>query len=351
MKIIAILKKTFISLVIVFIIFLLWATISDYKPDAKIIIKQNITLPLQKDTMSALIWNIGYAGLGAEMDFFYDGGEKMQTSKAITQKNFSYILDFLEAQKNKDFILLQEVDILSKRSYEINQQNRIGETLESYFWYFTHNYKVNFVPLPFGDPLGKVSSGLLCGSQHEPAIVIRHQFEGNYPWPKSTFMLDRCYTSMAFPLFGGDTLFVVNTHNTAYDDGNLRAMQIKQLKKWMLEKYNNSNYIVIGGDWNQLPPDVPITEYGNKPKSKNYEPKKIPEDFLPLNWQIVYDKKTPTNRGLDKPLNSETYRTLIDFFIVSPNINPITIKTINLEFKHSDHNPVELIFSLDKQKK
>jgi endonuclease/exonuclease/phosphatase family metal-dependent hydrolase len=347
MKIGKILIQTIIALFISIIAFLSWISFSDFKPDKKIIVEKNNAPTLKKDTLSILIWNIGYAGLGADMDFFYDGGERMQTSETIAKKNFTSILNFLNQEKENDFILLQEVDINSKRSYEINQKNIIEKTLNDFSWYFTYNYKVGFVPFPLGDPLGKVNSGLLCGSKNKPSIITRYQYEGNYAWPKSLFMLDRCYTVMSYKTENQDTLFIVNTHNTAYDDGNLRANQMKQIREWMIKKYINGNYVIIGGDWNQVPTDISINHFGSEPQSKNYIPKYIPKNFLPKDWKIIYDRDNPTNRGLNTSLSDKSHTTIIDYFILSPNLKAINVETINLKFKNSDHNPVKIIFTIN----
>jgi exonuclease III len=38
------------------------------------------------------------------------------------------------------------------------------------------------------------------------------------------------------------------------------------------------------------------------------------------------------------PLTTTT--TVIDFFLLSPNVESISVKCINLSFENSDHNPV-----------
>jgi exonuclease III len=37
---------------------------------------------------------------------------------------------------------------------------------------------------------------------------------------------------------------------------------------------------------------------------------------------------------------------VIDGFIVSPNVEVLSVQTIDLDFKNSDHNPVKLTFAL-----
>ena len=45
------------------------------------------------DEVSILSWNVGYAGLGEESDFFMDGGKQTRApSKAIVEKNMDGIV-------------------------------------------------------------------------------------------------------------------------------------------------------------------------------------------------------------------------------------------------------------------
>ena len=39
-------------------------------------------------------------------------------------------------------------------------------------------------------------------------------------------------------------------------------------------------------------------------------------------------------------IRATTTTTVIDFFLLSPNVETASVKCINLEFKNSDHNPV-----------
>ena len=72
---------------------------------------------------------------------------------------------------------------------------------------------------------------------------------------------------------------------------------------------------------------------------------------MPKGWQWVYDKTEPTNRKLYQVLSSkayeDTYKTLIDFYLVSPNIEVLDVKTKDLKFASSDHQPVHLRFTLN----
>ncbi len=85
MKILKKILKAFLIIIAVlvlgFIGLIVYAMISDYKPEEKEIISQSDNPSVLNDslTLSLLTWNIGYAGLDKDMDFFKDGGTKVIT--------------------------------------------------------------------------------------------------------------------------------------------------------------------------------------------------------------------------------------------------------------------------------
>jgi exonuclease III len=330
--------------VILFAFFLGYSTIADYKPTPIELLSQAKGDVVDvNDTLKVFNWNIGYCGLGDDMSFFYDGGEKVRTSKKRTQENIAGILDVIKAHQTFDFLLFQEVDISSRRSYKTNQSDLIMNALEGYHKNLAINYKVTFVPVPPSNPMGKVNGGIAAFSKFEPFDVTRHSFLGNYAWPKGLFMLDRCFMVQRYNTSDGKQLLVVNTHNEAYDTGFLRKEQMKMLKEFLLEEYKNGNYIMVGGDWNQNPPipgeESTVSTEGHLTRIR------IASDFMPEGWQWIYSSTIPTNRMIDKAYDIKTSETtVIDFFLLSPNLNKVTSEAIDLQFKNSDHNPVILSF-------
>lgn len=323
---------------------ILYATLTDYQPEAVTEIQTNKTTTPIADSLelNLMIWNIGYCGLSAEMDFFYDGGQKVRPEMPQVQTNLMKIQQFLDTQKSEiDFFLLQEVDKQSKRSHYVNQFDSIATQFAGYNHAFGKNYDVFFVPLPPTNPMGAVESGLMTFSKNVPANVNRHQFPGNYGWPKGLFMLDRCYLVNRYPVSNGKELLIINTHNSAYDDGSLKAGQMEYLKKYLTTEYEKGNYIVVGGDWNQCPPNFE-PDYA-KNIMDNEMRSDIAPDYLPDGWTWAYSNKVPTNRRVATPYDSETSpTTTIDFFLLSPNVQQVGIENINLNFENSDHQPVKL---------
>lgn len=327
--------------VVLFIVFLTYATLADYNPKEPIVVLENEnveTLDNEKE-FSLMLWNIGYCGLSADMDFFYDGGEQVRTSKEQTEKNLQAVTSFLKEKSSEiDFFLLQEVDIKAKRSYKINQHEAIEKTLPDYTSSFGTNYKVFFVPTPPTKPYGKVDAGLATYSKYVPAKSTRFQFPGNYAWPMGLFMLDRCFLENRYPLKNGKELIIINTHNSAYDDGTLKQQQNEYLKKHIMQEYQAGNYVIVGGDWNQCPPNFEPNFDGYKMDNQNRT--NIASDYL-VDWKWVYQNNVPTNRRVAEVYNkTTTLTTMIDFFVISPNIEEISVEGINLDFENSDHQPV-----------
>ena len=102
-----------------FTIFLLTAVITDYRPAERVVLQDRSGLSsgaaeALPDSLSILCWNIGYGGLGDDMDFFYDGGTQVRTSRERTLANIDGIIAEIR-RHSPDIILLQEVDESSRR--------------------------------------------------------------------------------------------------------------------------------------------------------------------------------------------------------------------------------------------
>ena len=325
-----------------------YATFSDYKPApaSTVFEKRDAKVISGQKEFNLMIWNIGYAGLSRDMDFFYDGGKQVRPSEKRVENNFKAITEFIADQKDNDFFLLQEVDKKSKRSYYTDEYAKLADIFPSFYSGFGKNYDVFFVPVPPSDPLGRVLSGLQTLSRFEPFSMVRHSFPGNYAWPQGIFMLDRCFLVSRYRLDDSKKeLIVVNTHNSAYDDGSLRSGQMAYLKKFLIGEYEKGNYVIVGGDWNQCPPKFNPDFSDNLMDKENRMD--IKEAYL-SEWQWVYDSKIPTNRRLAAPYNKNTtLTTVIDFFLLSPNIEMVNVEGIHLGFAHSDHHPVKIRIRLN----
>lgn len=338
------------------VIFWAWAT--DFQPP----VTQPLTVRGQaaqtaaaQDTFRLVTWNIGYGGLGKSADFFFDGGKTVHSPKDSVQAWVNGASRFVGelGKRGVDFVLLQEVDSCGVRSHNINQLDAMSKALPGYAHTFGKNYVVDFVPLPFLEPYGGMVAGIATWSRFAPASVTRYAFEGQDKpnFPDYLFFLDRCYVVERFPLGNGKSLSVINTHNSAYGDGPQKKRQMEQLKATLLQEQAAGNYVVVGGDWNQHP-----FGYQGVP---GFTPDMLKQDNLVVTyteanypapgWQWAFDPTTPTNRVLATPFDpAKTYRSVIDFFLVSPGLKVVSVKAADLGFAFSDHQPVEMVVAVEK---
>lgn len=349
--------KTTVILVLIFLLYvggvLLHGTLTDWQPEAELpaTTLQTATETVIADSVISLaIWNIGYTGLGEESDFFYDnggfflsGGHMIRPEEELVNKNREGALLFARST-DADFFLFQEVDLDSRRSYYVNQLDALRAQLPDFTASYAANYRVSRVPIPILEPwraYGQVEGGLASLSRWQPKSEMRLQLPGKFDWPTRIFQLDRCLLVSRFATASGPELVVINAHLSAYDKGGvLKKQQMAFLQELILEEYEKENYVIVGADWNQCPPFFQFDTF-TPGQTDGYSQSNIPDDFVPEGWQWVYDPVVPSNRKLRNPFDPEkTFRTVIDFFLISPNLTARRVKTIDQKFRFSDHQPV-----------
>lgn len=331
-----------LTIVIFFGLFLAIQTLTEYRPLPEQLFAEQPGVPVVNDTLTVISWNVGYFGLGADMDFFYEGGTMVRPTNEQYQRYRQMALQRIASFDTAAFIFLQEIDTFSRRSYYDNQLQAIQKELPEYKSYFATNYHT-WVPIPLNEPMGKVRAGQVTLSEYSPVSAKRVSFESSYEWPMRLFMLKRCYLELRFNTNDGKELVLINTHNSAYSDADaLREKELAQLKQCMINEYSKGNYVVIGGDWNQNPPAFDTATLLPAYKAAYIQPG-IPNSFLPEGWTCAFDPLHTTNRFVNIPYQEgKTTSTLIDFFVLSPNIRLQSIKTIPTEYREADHQPVVL---------
>ena len=296
------------------------------------------------ETIDLLSWNIGYGALGDNADFFMDGGDSVMTaSKARVEENMSNILTTVQ-DIDADIMLFQEVDQKSYRSHWVNESSYLLDGLSTVDSTFAYNYRCLFIPYPF-PPIGTVNAGILTASVYEISEATRYQLPSPYSWPESVGNLKRCLAVNRISLADSDKeLVIVNLHLEAYDDGEGKIAQTKMLREILNAELEKGNYVIAGGDFNQVFPGS-LEVYPNT-HSDLWQVGILEESSLPEGFSFVYDLSTPTCRLLNQPYDpADTENTqyyVIDGFVVSPNVTVREVQVLNLAFACSDHNPVRL---------
>ena len=328
--------------------FLLIATLAEYKPAER----EEITvagvaesLPADKTELTVLTWNLGYAALGEEADFFMDGGASVRAgSQEQVETNLDAIVNVLR-ETDADVSLLQEVDRDSSRSFRVNEVERLQSEFPAQELLFANNYKFFWIPFPLPTTIGKVDAGLVTLSKHKVETAERIALACPFSWPMRTMNMKRCLlvTRVALP----DTekeLVLINLHMEAYDDGTGRAAQMAELKEVMDAEAAKGNYVLAGGDFNEMFSTVTGDPYPAQPNTwiaPLLDVRPYTDD-----WQFLMDPSVPTCRLLNQPYkdaDKESFQYyMLDGFIVSNNLEVESLETKDLGFVNSDHNPVVL---------
>ena len=299
--------------------------------------------------LNLLTWNVGYGALDERQDCYWDGGKGVTgESKDVVKDNVNSIITNIK-NNNPDIFFIQEIDINSKRSFEINELEMMQETFgNEYQNSYACNFKAGFIPIPLYNPFGKVEGGITSFSKYQISESKRIQLPIPFSWPVSLLNLKRCLLINRLPINDSThELVLINLHLEAYDDGEGKAKQLKQLMDIMEEEYQKGNYVIAGGDFNQTFSNVDLTKY---PKMNDWVCPIIDIENYP-HFTFNMDDQTPTCRSLYKTYvdNDKTnfQHYMLDGFITSNNITVNHLETMDLGFKNTDHNPVKMEISFN----
>ncbi|MDR1143669.1 MAG: endonuclease/exonuclease/phosphatase family protein [Spirochaetaceae bacterium] len=328
---------------------LLWLTVHEYKPEDResISLSRQLTLkPARGQPVELYSWNIGYGSLDAGQDFFMDGGKGVRPATDRNVGENIWAIQAFLAGTAGDIIFLQEVDAGARRSYGFDEAAYFSESWKGSSA-FALNYKCPFVPVPFPRFMGKVESGLLTLNSYG-GTAERIALPGAFSWPVRLGQLKRCLLVERLPVQDSDAeLVLVNLHLDAFDDGSGRVEQTRALAELLAAEYAKGNYCVAGGDFNQVFPEV--KDAFPVPAEGSFIPGTVDGSLFGEGWILAADPSAPSCRSLDKPYdgNRENHQFYsIDGFILSPNVELLSVQVQDLDFKNSDHNPAKLVFSL-----
>ena len=308
---------------------------------------------INKDaTFKIATYNIGFGAYSQDYSFFMDSGTMKDGtpvqgvyakafSKEVVETNTNGAINVLKGF-DLDFAFLQEVDTQSTRSYKINQYKCVQEAFPNYESIFASNFHTSYLLYPFNDPIGKSNSGIVMLSKYKTDSSIRYSFPLTGKILSDLFDLDRCFMVTRIKISEEKDLVLVALHMSAYDEGGkVRAEQMKLLCDFLDKE--KGNYVIVGGDFNhnlnehefptdQLKPDW-VAEF--------------PKAELTSGYAVVSGENCPTCRSTDMPYTKNVnYTVVIDGFIVSSNIQVVSIENYDTDFMYSDHNPAVMTFRL-----
>ncbi len=298
---------------------------------------------------TAVIQNLGFGAYTDDFTFFMDGGKQSWAeSKESVISCINTAAEKAESY-NPDFILFQEVDFDSTRSYHINQREMLENRFNTYSSSFAVNYNSAFLMYPFTQPHGASKSGILTLSKYNISASLRRSLPISQSFSK--FLdLDRCYSISRIPTENGKELVLFNVHLSAYGGSDeIRTAQMTMLFEDMKKEYEKGNYAVCGGDFNHDFTGDSTQKLNGGAQVDFGWAQPFPKALLPdcISRCINYEGKlTPTCRNCDIPYKEGNFAIIVDGFLVSANVEAVKVQNIKTDFKYSDHNPVLLEFVL-----
>lgn len=294
--------------------------------------------------------NIGFGAYTANYTFFMDGGtqswaESPESVVACVDAAAQTVGGF-----SPDFILFQEVDTDSTRSYHIDELQQLEVAFPQYACVPAVNFHSSYLLYPFYQPHGASRSCIATFSRVAVSSALRRSL------PISTGIskfvdLDRCYSVTRIPVENGRELVLYNVHLSAYGGSDeIRTAQMTMLFNDMKAEYDAGNYCVCGGDFNHdFTGDSTQTLNGGSNVEFGWA-QPFPTQLLPqgiLRCTGYTDGLLPTCRNCDIPYQAGNFTVIVDGFLVSDNVTVTELRNIETDFVYSDHNPVVMQFSLN----
>lgn len=303
------------------------------------------------ETYTALSYNIGFGAYEADYGFFMDGGtESRAWSEERLAANMDKITALLQARQ-ADFYLLQEVDIGATRTYHMDERALLCASFKDKSSVFAQNYDSPYLLYPLNSPHGASKSGLLTFSRADITAAKRVELPVERGVMK-ILDLDRCYSVSRIAVEGGGELVLYNLHLSAYtSDGTIATEQLSLLLADMQAEYEAGNWCVAGGDFNKDLLGDSSVYFGEADREYSWA-QPLPEGVfdgtdIRLIAPLDENDPTPSCRNADGAYHEGQYVLTVDGFLVSKNVAVSESSVLDTGFAYSDHNPVEMKFSLN----
>lgn len=293
------------------------------------------------EALTLVTWNLGYAGLGRDSDFFADGGERyLPPSRSAVVASRDAISAWLGASE-ADVILTQETARASLVNWWVEVKGAVDAALPGHGQAFYADFRTRMLPPPLRIRNGLATYGQagLVGAELWSLPSDGDPYDG---------ALRRRYAALATRMNGpGGCWTVVNLHTAAFDEGAaLRRRQVQTVLARAEQETAAGRRVVIGGDWNLR---LAATDFAHTTRHEDlFWLHDFPAELLPAGWRIAADPRVPTVRTNERPYRSgENYTTVIDGFLIGPGVVVEAVEGVDLYFRSSDHQPVRLTVRAD----
>lgn len=321
------------------------------------------------DTFSVIrvmTWNIRF-GAG-RIPWFGDAcGDRVILKEEEVYASLQAIADRINSIK-PDVLLLQEVDLNSKRSCYIDELQWLLD--HTYFNYAVYGsqWRSQFIP---SDGLGRMDEGnvILSRWKISDAERIQLQLRGDQDKLTRYFYERCCMVTGRIEIPHVDNLYIVNIHASAFATDDTKQKHIIQFQD-ELDRINASGgWFLAGGDMNTLPPGSDTTDYCIQdmcPGEEFHQPGDDPmhkdgSDYTPeVHWLDTlysnYRCAVPTEEYKNDQFRHFTHTTrgthfwdrTLDYLFTNGQWKENSVVTHQEATVESDHAPVSVLFVLPK---
>ena len=203
--------------------------------------------------VKVVTWNIRF-GI-ARFPFFGDScGDDVILDDATIEENMAAIADSLNAM-DADIVLLQEVDVSSKRTGYMDQVQYLLDNTNLNYGCYASMWKADFIP---SDGIGRIDAGNAILSKYKLTDAERIQLSLRTDQDDLTqyFYLRRNIVKAKIPALaqGSKDFYAVDIHATAFATDDTKQQHIDKYVKTLAEIQSSGDYFVTGGDLNSVPP-------------------------------------------------------------------------------------------------
>ncbi len=262
--------------------------------------------------------------------------------KNTTENQLSLVAEAI-SRMNADMVLLQEIDLDSNRTFHINEIEFILKRTHYPYHACALVWEKNYLPFPFWPPahqLGFVRAANCVISRFPLSNHQRIVFdkpESNAFWYNWGY-IDRAIERVDVDV-GGQKIAVLNVHLESWETA-ARELQIKVAKKYIDEI---DLPVILGGDFNTVPPEDPKRSGFADDPDVDYANEKTFSWF----YEHAKDLKIPTLTIKDNT-SFERYtfpsdhpdRRLDHIFLLGKNLSFVDFRVFYEAGTASDHLPV-----------
>lgn len=224
------------------------------------IIEPGVVPPEGFDVIKVMTWNIRFGA--ARIPWYIDScGDRVLLTKKEVMTGLEGLAEKIK-QVNPDILLLQEVDVESKRTAYVDEVQWLLDHTDMNYGAYASMHQIQFIP---SDGMGRIDQGNAILSRWKILETERIQLPlrgdqsalTQYFWVRRNILKVKINIPLSLPR----DFYVVNIHAAAFSTDDTKRQQIAKFIEILDELDDNGAYYVAGGDLNEIPPSSDSTNF------------------------------------------------------------------------------------------